>query len=264
MHNTHPSGGVRLGSLGAASVLMAALLGLLAAPLSAQPNPFEAHEDSRREVAPQEPVEVQKDEPEAKPEAPSYDLGRQGQWSLGVGTLFSYTTTTNGVPEGGQINNETLFFRAAPSVGYFVIDDLEVSLSVGLLSRQLDRGGNEVAVENNALVEVSGRYFLSLTEPFSLYLDLGVGGYFGTSDRVLELALAEDEDPTSINERTDTSGLILSATLGAGYALSPSLQLRAGLGFTGLIGSESIVSVSRDLDVKTFNTGLTMGLFYIF
>lgn len=252
----------------APQVIMWVLCAALTLPwgqAASQPNPFEAHEDS------QDTVEEAADPPkEDKPADPPKVVPRasrafkKGGFSLGAGTLFSQTSTTNGLPEGGEINNTTLFFRLAPQLGYFVIDNLEVSLSAGLLTRELDRGGNDVAVENDLLIEATARYYVPLVERFALYADLGLGGYFGSSERLLSIPLTEGAAATTINEQTDTSGAAFLGAIGASYVLVDKVQLRAGLGFTGLIGSEDITSVGESLSVSTFNTGLSIGLFYLF
>ncbi len=246
----------------AAAAASWALALTLAATAWGQPNPFEAHEDSTKEVE-EAPVEVQRPEPPIVVPDQSASF-RQGAFSLGADTLFNYTTTTNGLPDGGEVDNTTLFFRLTPTFGYFAVDQIEVSLSLGALSRQLDRGGNQVSSENDLLIMASGRYFIPLVNRFALYADLGLGGYFGSSDRNLSAPLSEGATPTKINEQTDTSGVAFSGSIGASYILADQVQLRAGLGTMGLIGSEEIISLKKSLDVTTFNTGLSIGLFYLF
>ena len=242
-------------------IVAAALAGVaLCSSAAAQPNPFDAYSEERAPEPEPEP------EPEAREVTPPLRMSRamgRGSWSLGAAALFSYTTTTNDVPSGDTRKNTTSFLKLSPSLGYFVLDNLEVAVSAGWLSRQLDRGRSmDTSTENALLVEATGRYFLQLDRRFALTGDLTLGGYFGGSTRFIEAQ--RGGEVVNIEEDTDTSGV--SWGLGAGVAnrAAEALQLRAGLGLTGLAGRERIASVEEELGVRTLNVGLTIGAFYLF
>ncbi len=252
-------------------VLAALFVGGWSTSVHALPDPFDAYESSKQEEPPREnkPPNREEKEPETSGNPPTSEEDtlsshtEKGAWVLGAGTLFNYTTTTNELTSGRERDNTTLFFRIDPSLGYFVIDNLEVAVSAGLLGRQLERGGNDPATETSWLFEVSARYFWTLNRRFSLFFGLGLGGYFGSSERLITVE-QEGEGAQTITERTDTLGGSVSSSLGVGYALSRSLQFRAGLGFSGLLGQETLTSAKDPLAVSTLNTGLAIGVYYTF
>ena len=245
-----------------------AALGVLATCtlVAAQPNPFEAHRDAAPPKA-EAGVEAQPTSAPAPQSRFGSDQRAQGTWTAGIDTMVNHTTTTNELPGGSMVDNTTLFLELSPTLGYFIVDNVELWGTIGLLSRQLDRGGENVSLETDLLLEVGGRYWLPLGDRFSLIGSLGLGGYFGSSTRQIDIQEATGGDATrtvSINEDTDTKGFEFSATLGAAYAINPATQLRAGLGLVGLIGNEVLTSVKDPLSVTTFNTGLSIGVFYVF
>lgn len=244
--------------------LVAVGAGVAPGVAQAQPNPFDAFEDSQGG----EPSAGGAEGTSAPVPAPAPVLKHRkaGSWNAGVHTVFNRTTVTNDLPDGGTAENSTLFLEIAPTLGTFVVDNVEVWGKIGLLARQLDRG-SDVSLEDNFLLEVGGRYHLPLTGAFALNGSVGVGGYLGSSDRQITLQVASGEDgsrPVKINEATSTQGFRFSVGLGAGYALLPSVQLRAGLSLIGLFGTETLESVKDSLSVSTVNTGLSLGVDYLF
>lgn len=239
---------------------------LLAAPAAwAQPNPFEAYDTGKTTV--EQPAEapgvddaVQAAQPVKAP-GPKFEVATKGRMAVGFSGSFSSNSTTNDLAVGGEVENSTTFLRFSPTFGYYVIDRLEVSGSVGLLLRDLDRGGKNTVSESSWMVEASGRYFLPFSEAISAYAGLGLGAYFGSSTTEDTAAVLNDmgelvEQKLKLN--ADSSGLALLADFGFAYLFLPEWQLRAGLDITYLIGSEEI-SGGDTLDQSTFNMGLNLG-----
>jgi hypothetical protein len=178
-----------------------------------------------------------------------------GSWSLGADTTFNYST---------------LFLRLTPELGFFIIDNLELNLSAGLFVRQLVRKSDvegqeepETAPETNFLFELGARYFTPDYKGFSAFGGLGMGGYFGSSERNLTIE-GTNGQPQQVVEPTDTAGFTVTGQLGAAYMMRERLQLRAGVALSYLIGSEDVPSQDESLGASTFNAGLTFGLHYHF
>lgn len=222
-----------------------------------------AQEESPAPAPPAAAAEAPK-APEAAPEVKKekWKPMAEGSWSLGLDTMFNYTSATNDLPDNaGEANNSTLFLRMTPSLGYFIIDNLELSLAGGILVRQLQREGDDTSPESNLLLEFTARYFTPPYKGFAMFVGAGVGGYFGSSERSIPVG---DGSGQVVNESTDTLGFSATGSLGASYIFRDNLQLRAGLAVSGLIGQETIPSLKEDLGVSTFNAGLNVGVYYVF
>lgn len=238
---------------------------LTAGPVAAQdvPDPFEDYEGWTSDAPPALPAE------EPAPAAPTQSATADetssvrlplsaGTWSLGGRGMFAYTTSKNELLDGGDETNTTVFLRLTPTLATFVQDRLQVAGSVGLLRKSLARESGGKATENDWLIEATAYYFLPLSQRFALVPGLGLGGYFGSSDRTFS---GNGQD---ISESTDTLGLAASAYLGAAYQMSPSWQIRSGLGITGLIGSETVASEDTTLSTSTMHFGVPVELYYTF
>lgn len=181
-----------------------------------------------------------------------------GLWSLGGRSIFAYTTSKNELLAGGDETNSTMFLRLTPTLATFVQDRFQVGGSVGLLRKSLARESGGKATENDFLFEATGSYFLPLGARFAFVPGVGLGGYFGSSERTFTAGGQQ------INESTSTRGFAASVYLGAAYQMSESWQIRSGLGITALLGSETISSQSASLSSSTVHFGVPVELFYTF
>ena len=59
-----------------------------------------------------------------------------------------------------------------------------------------------------------------------------------------------------------TRGFLGSLSLGGAYQLGPALRLRAGLSLNLIAGAEKIDGIDDSLSVRTFNTGIALGIEY--
>lgn len=249
--------------IGAACAL--ALVCGLTAQVQAQPNPFRAYEEQ-----PPPPPTTDDGATTAEPTDTSGGWRRskdaaftKGTWTAGGSMLLNATTTSNTLPSGSERTNTNVFVKLSPSLGYFVLDRLEISGSIGWLSRELDRGRTtDTATENSVLFEGTARYFLPINPRIALMGEGSLGGYLGSSNRII--AVQQGESSLEVNEETSTYGFALGLGLGASYQPAKSLQLRAGLNMISLLGSETIESVNEPLDVTTVNLGLNLGAVYLF
>ena len=159
----------------------------------------------------------------------------------------------------------TLSFGIAPQFGYFVIDRLEVSLSLGYsLDRYAngqDSEGNNLFRRTNVFEIVPGvRYYLPLGEKFwytpGFDLSVGVGG----SSRDIDLQTTSKSGLTRF-------GLSLSAIA---FEFRPAdhfgITLRAGgltytMDRTSSKGSVKSTSTSNDVSFR-INTGVGIGFKY--
>jgi len=227
------------------------------------PDPFKDYEEWSGETPPPLPPE----KPAAAPAPPAAQRTPDGNvrlplsaglWSLGARGIFAYTTSKNDLLAGGDETNSTMFLRLTPTLATFVQDRFQVGGSVGLLRKSLARESGGKATENDWLVEATGSYFLPLGARFALVPGLGLGGYFGSSERTFKA------DGKEIVESTNTRGFAASAYFGAGYQMSENWQIRSGLGITALLGSETISSQSASLSSSALHFGVPVELFYTF
>jgi opacity protein-like surface antigen len=238
------------------TILVWVALLLASSQAAAQPNPFEDYESTR-------PLATAEASPEqAAAPAPITPLLDRGRLVLGGSGLLSYTNSSNDVSGGANRDNSTLFTRLTPSVGYFVMDRLEVSVTPGLMLRRLDRGSADASAELSWLMEVGARYHYPIFKRLSVYGGVGLGGYFGSSERTLRAEV--DGSQQTLQESTDTLGLATTLNLGGGYMVARRVQLRLGLDMTWLVGQETAPSLEDDLSVSTFHLGLAAGVFYTF
>lgn len=245
----------------AGSLTLAALLSWAAAPAHAQPNPFDDYE--RGEPPPPFPGDLEGAEPAPEPAPAATPAVRyqsdQWQFGTGLGVQFAYTGTTNETLVGEDRTNRTMFARVTPEARLFVIDNLELGLSLGLLSKLSSREGGTQATENNFLFEVSGFYHVPVGAGFALVPGLGLGGYVGGSSRDLLLP-----DGTTTDESTSTAGFNATFHLTGAYQPHENWRLRTGLTFGLLVGSESISSQDASLATSAAHIGLPVELIYLF
>jgi len=248
---------------------LAALLALAGSSLSgsvafAQPNPFEDYEEGVEPPPYPTGVEGEDEEP-GEPEEPAEPPGAvdyradQFTWGVGLGASFAYTGTNNQTLVGQDVTNRTLFARVTPEGRVFILDNVEIGLSMGLLSKLSAREQDTQATETNFMFEVSGFYHHPIGAGFALVPGLGVGGYFGSSTRDLTLP-----NGTSTEESTSTSGFNATLHLGAAYQPHENWRLRSGFTFGFLAGSEYVDSQDASLSTTAVHIGLPLEVIYVF
>lgn len=239
-----------------APTLLAALLGALLAALSpasasAQADPFTDYEDLKKGG----PVNRG---PQTEPEITlPY---QRGTWMLGLRSAFSYTGALAQSVQGPSESLTTFFFRFTPTLQLHVIDKLALGVSFGMLGKSQGREEERGRSEIDWLSEVTAHYTIPVTQRFAITPGVGMGFYFGGSDRRLQVA----QDGPLVDESTSTRGFAAALYLDVAYQVTRSLQLRSGLGFFASAGSESIETVDRNLGVTAFNITLPVELHYTF
>lgn len=239
----------------AVGTVVSALVALSSSTAFAQPDPFADYEAQKRGA----PLpEVAHTEEPAEVVLPV----KRGAFALGLRSAFAYSSTSAESLTGPSETNSTLFLRLAPALEYHVKDNLVVGASFGLLQKSIGREeGSGGRSETSWMPELSAQYDISLTKRLALMPGLGLGLYFGGSDR--NLRLNTPGNPV-VEESTSTFGVAVTVALRVGYQVSEHLQLRSGLGMFGTIGSESVSSQNVSLGTSSANITLPVELFYTF
>ena len=185
---------------------------------------------------------------------------QRGVWMLGLRSAFSYTGALAQSVTGPSESLTTFFFRFTPTLQYHVIDKLALGASFGILGKSSGREEERGRSEIDWLTEVTAHYTIPLTPRFALTPGVGLGFYFGGSDRRLQLAAGAP----LVDESTSTRGFAGALYLDLAYQVAKNFQLRSGLGFFASAGSESLESVARNLGTTTFNITLPVEIHYTF
>jgi opacity protein-like surface antigen len=220
-------------------------------------------------VAAQVPVSATPTTPAAAASKPAptgkSGLSRKNNFLLGLGTNFSFTNSTNELvaPANGanEASNSTLFWVLNPEFGWFINDNFQLSINTGVILRLLQREDGNTNMERDWLANVGVKYHIGLNDQFSIIPGIGIGMYFGSSERQL---VTTDSAGTArvFDEPTSTLGLDLWTQLMLGYLVGTNTELQAGFQFRMLYGTETIDSQNKDLSAFTINTGLALNLTY--
>ncbi len=178
----------------------------------------------------------------------------KGPVSFGLNFIFNFASNTNELTDGTEVSDGATFLRLEPQFEYYVTPEVPITFSAGWLRRSLNRGEDVTSASNELLLLLGTGYHLPVTRAFTLYGTAGLGGYFGSSSAT----------NGTFDITTDTVGFGGNAAVGAGLNFSDHGQFRAGLTYTGLIGSESQETNGTSLSVVTHNVALNIGLFYNF
>jgi hypothetical protein len=190
---------------------------------------------------------------------PAY-RSQQLSFALGLGSQFAYNGTTTETLGGPEITSRTLYLRLAPHLGLFVIDNLEISLDFGLLTKLTAREGDESFTENNFFFELGGHYHVPLGDSaFAIIPGLGLGGYFGAGTSRYATV-----NGTDVTESTATRGFLLNGYVGFAYQPSTHVRITAGLTLGALFGSETIGSQNQSLTTSAATAGLPLSVVYVF
>lgn len=238
------------------SRILAALAGVLLltgaeSRASAQSDPFTDYEALKKGGAPNSrgPVEPEVTLP-----------WQRGTWMLGLRSAFSYTGALAQSVVGSSESLTTFFFRFTPTLQLHVIDKLALGVSFGILGKSSGREEERGRSEIDWLSEITAHYTIPVTQRFAITPGVGVGVYFGGSDRRLQIA----QNGPLVDESTSTRGFAGALYLDVAYQVTKSFQLRSGLGFFASAGSETVESVDRNLGTTAFNITLPVEIHYTF
>ncbi|HRG97971.1 MAG TPA: hypothetical protein PLR99_17080 [Polyangiaceae bacterium] len=229
-----------------------ALMGGVTRPARAQPSPFTDYEHMKR-GSPPPPIAAR------PPESPVLPWQR-GAWMLGLRSAFSYTGASAASVVGDNESSTTFFFRFTPTLQVHVVDRIALGVSFGLLSRSSGREGGGGSGEIDWLTEVTAHYTFPITARFALTPGLGLGFYFGGSDRRLQLK----EGGPPVDESLSTRGFAAALHLDVGYQVTKNFQLRSGLGLFASAGSESVEALGAALGTTAFNFTVPVEVHYTF
>jgi opacity protein-like surface antigen len=185
------------------------------------------------------------------------------RFSLTLDGMFSMTSSSVELLDGGNATDRTAFFRLEPQATIAILPGLEVGVSVGMVARRLARENADSATDIAFAGQPLVRYHLPVSPRFALYGQAGAGMFLGRSSRDIPV-LGE----TLEGEQTATRGFILTTGAGLNYRLGDGLQIRFGLKFNGLWGREAVVipreDINESLSISTTNFGTSTGLRYTF
>ncbi len=185
---------------------------------------------------------------------------QRGVWMLGLRSAFSYTGALAQSITGPSESITTFFFRFTPTLQVHVIDKLALGASFGILGKSSGREEERGRSEIDWLSEVTAHYTIPVTPRFALTPGVGVGFYFGGSERRLQTSTGGP----LVDESTSTRGFAAALYLDVAYQVSKNFQLRSGLGFFASAGSESVESVDKSLGTTAFNITLPVEIHYTF
>jgi len=152
-------------------------------------------------------------------------------------------------------NQKANGFEIAPSVGYFVTENIAIGVRLGYLTEKLEyvEEGFPVEIKNNSFtVGAFGRYYFTPASKFSFFGELGVD-YVNIKSEVVRPFPSE----------TKTDGLAVQVAPGISYFLTKNLALEASFGVLGFAttepdyeGAEKTNTFRFGLDTRDINLGL--------
>lgn len=230
------------------------------------PDPFQAYEESEKPPAdnPKKADPGEESAPSPKPAETQTSIDRvdsataEGNWQFSSGTSFSFDRSTNELIDGNEATNSTYLFRLDLGLGLYVWDRVFVEGTAGLMMRRLAREGNTSATEQDWVFQSRLWYVAPISQRVALISGIGLGGYFGSSTREVEI------EGSTINEETSTAGFAGDLMVGPMYMLSDAAAFRVLLDFTWLVGREKVPSLDESLGVSATHFGLGVGYTHSF
>lgn len=164
----------------------------------------------------------------------------------GFGINNNKTETVDGNATVGYNRSTTISVR--PQVGFFIADNFAIGASV-VYSNNVNENIDEDLNKNNDLqFSPFARYYIPMTEQFSIYGQ----GAFGIGFRNSEIVVN--------NTTTDTGdGLITSFGLSGGLAFFPTEKINVNLGLNILSFSAVNTSIPNS-NVENTNTNFNFGI----
>ena len=175
-----------------------------------------------------------------------------------------YTTTTGGFSQGdiflsGSVGfgNETTGdvkankFMIAPKAGFFVSDNIAVGAKLGYTSWKADVDGTDTRDENQFSGGVFGRYYMTPSNQFSLFAELGVD-YTSSDNKLADVK---------------SDGFSTGFAPGISYFVSDKFAIEASFGILGYStekadfdGAESTDNFDFGLNFSNINFGIVYNL----
>lgn len=167
----------------------------------------------------------------------------QGTWSLGPDIDYSYSKLEI---DEFDIENSTSNLNLSAGVGYYVVDNLEIGLGLGITSGKNETNGFE-STSSTFVIGPSVTYKVNLTDQF--YLPLGAGFLFNSGT-------SEDDDTDEIK----LSGIAYRAFVGVEFVSNNKLgvSLLFGPQFGTLKEDESEI----EFDITNFGIGMGFQFYF--
>lgn len=166
------------------------------------------------------------------------------------GDLFVTGSIGISTESTGDRKENTLEF--APSVGYFVSDNIAIGLGLGLSSSTFEEPGVVDFESTTIAIEAAGRYYVTPSSQFSLFGQLSVA------------YLSVENEQGAFESNTDGFGLGIAP--GVSYFISNNFALEATVGILSYSSVEldGASDSTNSFDLGLNFTNVNLGLVYKF
>ena len=183
-----------------------------------------------------------------------------GQGNFVIGSTFGLATASSKVSQsigGVSVQNPTSTqLSVAPSIGYFIMDDLAIGIGMGYTFNQVEQSDGDSNDDSDLLFGPFARYYLPVGTDMAFFLE-GVFGFGNTSNNLI-IAGA----PQQINTN------ILSIGIGPGFTIFSNsafaIEALTKYNFARSKFNTNIGGVQQETIARTNKFDLSLGLrFYI-
>ena len=179
----------------------------------------------------------------------------QGRFEVGVNAAGVLSRSTIAPEDGDEVELRSSYFNPNIFFGYTVIPKLQVKLLAGYQGIGTESNGVTLQDSNALSVVLQSAYHIPVEREFSLYGGIGLGGYFGSTQRPFTVT-DQDGALREVVGDNSTNGFIFQAMLGALVEPNDKLTLRAGLRFDTLRGSETPEEENAEILSELTSTNL--------
>lgn len=192
---------------------------------------------------------------------------KKGDFSLGLSAGISYTdaTTLSKTTMSGNTDNNSVYsfgVSASPEIGYFIVDNLKISLSGGYALQSERKEGTYGGVEPKMSTGVfaigpSVSYYLKVARGLYLTPEIGAFYAFGTTEQ-RDISLIFSGSAGDPQSRTATVGISDFSTELHGFELAANLfaleyKPSDRIGIAVSFGQIEYVSLSGDAQEKNIS-----------
>lgn len=176
---------------------------------------------------------------------------QQGNWMFGAttGAAFNNNKQTVKVDGHSEDSPSTNTFSVTPQVGYFVINNLAVTLDLGLTTSTTKDGDYKLNSTSFAVMP-GATYFFNTGSKLYPFVGANVG--YATK--------TEKETYASVSEKTTIDGLAWKGKAGVMYMVTPSIGLSLGVAYGQFTNKETVAGY----EVKTIDKNLDVNVGFSF
>ena len=184
----------------------------------------------------------------------------QWDWGLGLRSLFSFSSTRSELWDdpGNYETNELFLARFTPTVYVNIARQFQLSFGIGPLFSTYQRDQESISTRTEWVFELTASYIIPLSRRVAFIPGIGIGAYFGSSDRPYVV------NGVVTQEKTSTSGMLVDLLLPLSYQFSENIQMRTGITIQSVFGWEEIDSQQRSLQFQNYYIGFPFDFYYTF